>query len=438
MDSTTQSVVFTTQTPYPLPSQKFMIPTTWKRYHLSQLVNKALDLAKPVPFDFLVKGEILRTSISEWCAENGVGEEETLEIEYIESVLPPQRLSEFPHESWVSAVLCELPNHFLTVAYDGYLRAFDMSRNPVLNTLLHTSPITSFCTVPSPSNDNTYTIATASQDLTAQISQISVEASSTSSKPLATLHLHTAPLSSVSSNAKGTQLLTSSWDGLVGLWDTTIPPTDEVPEPTLNERERKRRRKGDDATTKKPKRKAPINVLKSHIGRVSKAAWLNEKEGVSCGFDSTVRTWDVENGLCTRTIAASEKPFLDLVSRENGQSALVVSTDRTMTLYDLRSSQLSAAVASFNHPSTPSCIALPESHTSSSQIVTGSYDGIVRIWDLRSNKAAIATFKAWDGTKKVLAVDWRRGVVGVGGEGGLDLWKVAAESDTGAGSKKSV
>lgn len=72
--STTQSVVFTTQTTYLLPAQKFMIPTTWKRYQLSQLVNKALSLTTPVPFDFLVRGEILRGTLVEWCHEKGVGE----------------------------------------------------------------------------------------------------------------------------------------------------------------------------------------------------------------------------------------------------------------------------------------------------------------------------------------------------------------------------
>lgn len=56
--------------------------------------------------------------------------------------------------------------------------------------------------------------------------------------------------------------------------------------------------------------------------------------------------------------------------------------------------------------------------------MSGSYDGIVRLWDLRSTKAAVATFKAWDGGKKVLSVDWRRGIVGIGGEGGLEIWKV--------------
>jgi ribosome biogenesis protein YTM1 len=71
---TSLPVVFTTKTPYPLPTQKFMIPSSWRRYQLSQLVNKALALPKPVPFDFILSGEILRNSIGEWCAEKGVGE----------------------------------------------------------------------------------------------------------------------------------------------------------------------------------------------------------------------------------------------------------------------------------------------------------------------------------------------------------------------------
>lgn len=97
-----------------------------------------------------------------------------------------------------------------------------------------------------------------------------------------------------------------------------------------------------------------------------------------------------------------------------------------MTLYDLRAaSALSAVAATFTHPATPSCVAACESNWH--QVVTGAYDGVVRVWDLRSTKAAMATFKAWDGGKKVLTVDWRRGVVGVGGEGGLEVWKVGEE-----------
>jgi ribosome biogenesis protein YTM1 len=53
-----------------------MIPSEsdWKRYQLSQLINKALDLPKPIPFNFLVHGKIFRISLLEWCAEKGIGE----------------------------------------------------------------------------------------------------------------------------------------------------------------------------------------------------------------------------------------------------------------------------------------------------------------------------------------------------------------------------
>ncbi|KAF5373483.1 hypothetical protein D9615_009423 [Tricholomella constricta] len=455
-------VVFTTQTSYPLPSQKFMIPATWKRYQLSQLVNKALALPKPVPFDFLVKGEILRTTLAEWAAENGVGEEETLEIEYIESVMPPEKVSDFPHEDWVSSVSCKLQGQFITASYDGHIRTFDYSQATTSSVHAHSAPITSICLVPSSSaldtDTDTHIIASASHDLTAQLTQLSLRAP-TKATPLATLHLHTAPLSSIASNTTGTHLLTASWDGLIGLWDTSVPASDEVPDLTPSERERKKRRREDEGLKKKVPRKAPLGVLKSHIGRVSKAlfsAASGEGGGggggtaYSCGFDSTVRVWDTENGVCVHTISvfafssssdsikypqtASEKPFLDLAPAPAPAPAfqhtvLAASTDRTVTLYDVRAPTPTQAInppISFMHPATPSCLSSQQSSTHQHQFVSGAYDGIVRLWDLRSVKGALATFRAWPGAEKVLSVDvdWERGLVGVGGEGGFAVWKV--------------
>lgn len=72
--SSQQPVTLTTHTAYPLPTQKYLIPTSWKRYHLSQLVNKALSLSQPIPFDFIIRDQILKTSLGEWCSENNVGE----------------------------------------------------------------------------------------------------------------------------------------------------------------------------------------------------------------------------------------------------------------------------------------------------------------------------------------------------------------------------
>lgn len=67
-------VVLKTQTTYQIPSDTFMLPLGWRRYHLSQLINKVLSLPNPVPFDFIINGELLASSVGEWCNEKNIGE----------------------------------------------------------------------------------------------------------------------------------------------------------------------------------------------------------------------------------------------------------------------------------------------------------------------------------------------------------------------------
>ena len=117
--------------------------------------------------------------------------------------------------------------------------------------------------------------------------------------------------------------------------------------------------------------------------------------------------------------------MLDMAATPDNATVITCSTDRTVSVYDLRASQsaIKPSQISLLHPSTPSTIAL--SPTSATQIITGAYDGVVRLWDLRSVHSAIATFRVWEG-KKVLSVDISKtgGIVGVGGEGGLEVWRV--------------
>lgn len=407
-----------------------MIPSTWKRYQLSQLVNKTLSLTRVVPFDFLIHGEILKGSLGEWCAEKGLGVEQTLEIEYIESIMPPQQMSSIPHEDWVSSISCQLPGHFLTASYDGNLRVFDYSQKLLHSAAIHAAPITSFCLIPSASQSSSERLlATASHDLTATLTRLTApEASNPSTQALATLHLHTAPLTSISSHHAGTQLLTASQDGLIGLWDTIVPENDEVPLAQVESAERKKRRRVDDA--QKPKRKAPQAVLKSHTARVSKALFAHEEgKAVSSGWDSTIKEWDLELGICIHTITASEKPFTSLAlpaPQSHPKTAIASSTDRTTTLFDLRSTASTSSSLSFMHPSTPSCLAFAPS-AGAQQFVSGAYDGVVRLWDLRSAGREMASFKVWGGTKKVLDVDWVEDVIGIAGEGGVEVWRVSED-----------
>jgi hypothetical protein len=118
MASSTPShpVIFSTSTQHVLPPSKYLIPGTWARFQLSQLVNKTLELAQPVPFDFLIRGQVLRGTIAEWCALNNVKEEETLEIEYFESLMPPKLLASIEGEDWVGSVSCQRKGYALLVS----------------------------------------------------------------------------------------------------------------------------------------------------------------------------------------------------------------------------------------------------------------------------------------------------------------------------------
>lgn len=270
-------------------------------------------------------------------------------------------MSDQPHEDWVSSVSCELQGcvsvllahfssvgrqvsphpplslspeffpslityhleatflmvflnrYFLTGSYDGVVRAFDYSQKLDTACSIHSAPISSICVVPANAGGDSHLVASASHDLTAQLTRITLGAEKSRSESLATLHLHTLPLASIASNATGSHLLTASWDGLVGLWDTKIPTSDEVPEETVDH-ERKKRRKLD--APAKPKRKAPRAVLKSHTLRVSRALFSDNdsKTAYSCGFDSTVRIWDIENEICTQTIVSDASLFKGLCS----------------------------------------------------------------------------------------------------------------------------
>ncbi|KAG0702232.1 hypothetical protein DFH29DRAFT_982406 [Suillus ampliporus] len=177
---------------YVLPSQKFMIPS-----HLpilpAQCINKTLDLLKPIPFDFFVKGKILGTQ-------------------------------------------------FATASYDGHLRFFDYSQNSVLDSSVHQIPA-------------------IYHELTARLMRISLSSKGPRASTAASLHLHTSQPSSIIMDASGSHLLISSWDGLIGVWDASTPDDQQH---------------------------------QSHTASVLS----------SCGFDSTVRTWDVEIGVCNNTIVS--------------------------------------------------------------------------------------------------------------------------------------
>ncbi|KAJ1301329.1 hypothetical protein OPQ81_003730 [Rhizoctonia solani] len=423
----THPVILTTKSTYAIPSSKYMIPTSWARYHLSQLINKVLSSTQPIPFDFLVNGELLIGSLAEWCNEHNVGEEETLDIEYIESVLPPEVLSSQETDDWMTSISCQRKGFFLTSSYDGCVRVHDSTQQPIATILSHNAPVTSACWVTEKfdtSSDRENLVATSSLDHTIHLNQLS-SLGNPSWTTLASLHLHTAPVSSVSASTDGQYLVSAGWDGLVGIWSTGIPEQDEVPE-AEEVLGRKKRRKVHDQSSRAV-RKGPVVVLKSHMARVSKAVFDDDnKKAYSCGWDNTVRSWDVESGVCLNTVTLPDRAHLDL-SRSQAGAIYVASADRSVSVIDLRLDGAKSTTKTLTHPSTPSCLV---AHADSGHhLLTGAHDGALRIWDIRSPGTALARFEHLVKDKsdsirrgKILGVDWAHGLATCAGEVGFGIW----------------
>jgi ribosome biogenesis protein YTM1 len=241
------------------------------------------------------------------------------------------------------------------------------------------------------------------------------------SQALASLHLHTAPVSSIDSDPSGSMLITASWDNLIGVWSTSIPEVDDAGAVDAMVEKRSRKRRKTDGNLRK---KAPLEVLRSHTHRISQVKFTTDKSAVSCGWDSTIRTWDISTGVCDGTLTAAEKPFTSLAIHTKGQ-IFVNSTDRTLSFYDLsQRANSSGPQLMFMHPATPSCIS--KSPSDSWRVLTGAYDGVVRIWDTRSAKTAVSSFQTTQ-QGKVLSADWGRGMVLLGGERGMDIWRISED-----------
>lgn len=101
-------VLRTTQPTLSIPAVPYLVPTNWRRSQLSTLVNRLLhqgqDDAATIPFDFIVDGQLLRTSLGEWLLHKGLTEENTVDVYYVRSTLPPKFSAAFEHDDWISSV----------------------------------------------------------------------------------------------------------------------------------------------------------------------------------------------------------------------------------------------------------------------------------------------------------------------------------------------
>ncbi|GAA5975430.1 hypothetical protein JCM5350_006477 [Sporobolomyces pararoseus] len=455
---------------YSIPPAKFLVPASWRRYQLSELINKVLENDSPIPFDFLIDQTLLRTSLGSYCQQTNTSEEIVLDVEFLPSTLPPQLDSTVPAEDWVSDVDLSVPGAILSASYAGTL-SLQSTAAAALTFSGHDLSVLSSCYIHQPVNgvkDGKKLVASGGMDRVARVWEYETPSLSltdldstpavSTPKTLYTLSLHQAPVSTVrsrsspllSSSASSTtsapHLITGGWDGLIGVWDLNKGVNEEE---ALGggdmERSKKKRRKS--TTNEIIKNKTPMSVLRGHTNKVSRALFDRNDASVaySAGWDHSVRVWDLEHGI-EKENKASDKVHLDLTQLSTPSLLLTGSTDRLLSLFDLRTSSLSSISLTLSGHTGP--VSSVASHpTNGLMFVSASYDSTVKVWDARSPKQSLFSLEMpqKEGKEvgaekdKILCVDWDGERIVAGGEGArVATWRVNGKEGATAGDKMQV
>lgn len=98
---------------FAVPDIPYSIQANVTSKELNNLLNTLLrensDFTTNVDFDFLVKGEFLKSSLGKHLKEKDVSFEDIIEIEYVERFPAPEPQDCLLHDDWVSFELLDIP-----------------------------------------------------------------------------------------------------------------------------------------------------------------------------------------------------------------------------------------------------------------------------------------------------------------------------------------
>jgi len=385
-----------TSTDYPIiNSESISIPLNATPEQLKSLVEGLVQSKlEDKQFDFLISGELLRVSVEQHLKENEIETDKEIEILVVEKQAAPVPEHTYNGEDWISDIKIH-GETVLAAAYDGTLTLWDAGEEEVLFQIVCGRDATKAdplkcCTFLQEKEDVLYFVAGG---LDSDLSVWKWDKNRLSKpKPMYSLRGHRGSVESVVNVADGV-IASTGFDKSIKIWRDLDQLPDEVDE-IKSKKRAKREDRGEVKTSD--------TQMEGHTESVMSLTMMSGHELVSAGMDNTIRVWDL-NKMQEENVLQGVKANFCVDYSSKRKLLATGSSDRHIRLWDARTTTGKVAAAALtSHSLWVSSVKW--SPNKEYQLLSGSYDTVVKLWDIRSGKTPL--FDLQKHNEKVLALDW--------------------------------
>lgn len=429
-------VSFSTKLPgkYQVPEDDLVVPADLGRYGLSEIVNRMLDFDAPVPFDFLVDGEFLRSSVLEYLVANKRSSEKVLKLEYVVALSEPEKKDIDQVPDWISGVAAlQAPPSawFVAVSYDGTARVYEGERSQSVVRLADTS-VTAVAAI-SVDNGRGSHIVAAGKDGTMRCCALRHTGGAAAAGPVVALRSSASAkaVEAVAINEDGTLLASGGWDQDICVWNGNVFEAPSADGSGSNKR-------------KAPEEVSPKFALEGGHNQTVTCLQFGQKSRhpftlISGSWDCTLRVWDIAAASCVCNFPVGRAVTSVSISPGMPSQMATSHEDGHVSIWDVRAAPhatIQGALALDSAAGLPLASAQALHRRLASQVVwcpedafriaSVGHDGQLCILDPRSPKMPLQTLRAGGGSTrspvKLLCASWLgRDEIAAGGSDGKVL-----------------
>ncbi|KRY46021.1 Ribosome biogenesis protein WDR12 -like protein, partial [Trichinella britovi] len=388
---------------------------------LNKVANKLLTERTSVEwsqnFDFLINGALFTDSdtLGTFISEHPYPIERGVEIDCVLHQPEPTPHQRVKQSDWVSDVQATkrlyVSNEIvLSACYDGTVSAWNYEGDRLSFLKCSDYSLKALSVIPDQSSADVVKFAAGSSDQTVLIGAFHYRYNEFIISKIGVGHEESVEC--VAASSDGLKLASGGTDSYLKIWDIANIPLNFENDPNGRHVA---------SGTHSSNKMTPMVTLAGHRDQVVGVCWKSPTEVITAGWDHSIYVWNVQYMERMRALSG-DCSFTDVAYSPLNQLLLSTCTDKSVRMWDVRSSEGSMVKAFFkSHSKWASSV--DWSKTNSNLFLSSDFAGLLKLWDIRNTKSPLYDMKTC--AKRILSCDYSNPgyLVGGGTDGCLTMFK---------------